>query len=327
MAGQQSREYGLIESWVREAGDPMVHPDSEYLESVQHKMLDRLATTRSPARWPLRMRVFAGFAIAMALPFILILWAQSVSVSWAEVREAVQARPWIHLVAKGPDGEKAEIWLSATKKIAATRIDSLVTHDDMRLKIRHTFDPARGVIVRVPAPEAVSEEIRRLDATLCGILRDDVKVGSSSSQLELVGEHRCEVERDGRKWIEYELSFHTKSSGTPRHTITRQLVLRVDPKTRLPRSIHLTDRFPDREQEEIDFQLNYPDDGPADIYALGVPRSVELEDRIPSGDGPFAPAGAECAGATSDNTRRVRQKRRGSTDGLGRGSPGDRSQN
>ena len=32
------------------------------------------------------------------------------------------------------------------------------------------------------------------------------------------------------------------------------------------------------------FVLDYPEEGPADIYALGVPRSAKIVDRVPKPD-------------------------------------------
>jgi hypothetical protein len=49
--------------------------------------------------------------------------------------------------------------------------------------------------------------------------------------------------------------------------------------------MRVTTRRPDvQTRNEVVIQFDYPDEGPADIYALGVPRSAKADDRVPVGD-------------------------------------------
>src|SRR5262249_47463011 len=59
------------------------------------------------------------------------------------------------------------------------------------------------------------------------------------------------------------------------------LIFRVDPETKLPRSMRVAGNEP---KETVEFALDYPERGPADIYALGVPQKAKVVDRVPAAD-------------------------------------------
>jgi len=56
------------------------------------------------------------------------------------------------------------------------------------------------------------------------------------------------------------------------------LTYRIDSQSKLPRLMTWNDEMGDKDETQID----YPEIGPADIYDLGVPRTVTIVDRIPS---------------------------------------------
>ncbi len=100
-----------------------------------------------------------------------------------------------------------------------------------------------------------------------------------SAARAVVKQERRQVSENGRQWIEYRLSFD-KSNG-----ITG-VVFRVDPQTLLPQSMECVgENSPSGGPAvRMKYALDYPDEGPADIYALGVPRSAKIVDRVPSPD-------------------------------------------
>ena len=57
------------------------------------------------------------------------------------------------------------------------------------------------------------------------------------------------------------------------------MVIRVDPEKMLPDLMTFTFG-----KEKMQLTIDYPDEGPADIYALGVPRDAPVEDRMPPAD-------------------------------------------
>ena len=56
-------------------------------------------------------------------------------------------------------------------------------------------------------------------------------------------------------------------------------MIRVDPEKKLPDSMTFTCG-----KEKMQATFDYPAEGPADIYALGVPRDAPVEDRMPPPD-------------------------------------------
>ncbi|MCX7424756.1 MAG: hypothetical protein NTW96_03885 [Planctomycetia bacterium] len=300
MAHDQEREDAQLDLWIREAGDPKVEPDAGHVERVRRLLLDQTETSRRPARWLRRVALLAGVGIAAAVLVALFPWPGGQSVGWAQVVEAVRARPWIHGVITAADGEKGksdkedgkddegkrgEMWYSPTMAVAASRYGKTVTFDNLRSKTRETYDPARGSIVRTPLPEMIAGEVQLYDAMLRGILGGKTDIGSRLPDAEVVDQRRREIEQDGRKWIEYELAIRQQLGGPPESVRTGELVVRVDPETRLPHSMRVTTCREDvQARNEVVIQFDYPDEGPADIYALGAPRSAKLDDRVPVGD-------------------------------------------
>ena len=63
----------------------------------------------------------------------------------------------------------------------------------------------------------------------------------------------------------------------PSHTVS--VVIRVNPETKRPDLVTLTCG-----KKKMQATFDYPAEGPADIYALGVPRDARVEDRMPPPD-------------------------------------------
>jgi hypothetical protein len=89
---------------------------------------------------------------------------------------------------------------------------------------------------------------------------------------KVVARHDAEVVEDGQTWVEFTLDLQRG-----------MLVVRVDPRTRLPVRISL------RDGKEVGtpvtrLALEYPADGPADIFALGAPRTAKIIDCRPPAD-------------------------------------------
>jgi hypothetical protein len=91
---------------------------------------------------------------------------------------------------------------------------------------------------------------------------------------KLVSQKRREITEAGKKWIDFEIKFYRVEyySGT----------LRVDPETRLP--VYMLTKASQDATKSKKFSFDYPADGPADIYALGVPAKIKIDDRMPPKD-------------------------------------------
>ena len=284
MVDRERDEDDRLGAWIREAGDPTVEPDSGHIEHVRHALLDRTKVARRPTRWPRWASALAGVGIAAALLIGLFPWGGASSAGWAHVVGAVRAKPWIHLVAELPDGKKNEAWISPSARTASLRWDGTVTHYDLRSKTQQTYDPVKGTITRTETNEFVSEEFRWFDAVFRGILKGDDELDSPMPRTDVVDQRRNMVQSEGRKWIDYELSVRMELYGGPDRVRTARVIFRVDPDTRLPQSMRIIIGNGREPEHAVKYEIDYPDEGPTDIYALGVPRSAKIDDRLPTGE-------------------------------------------
>lgn len=285
MAAQPHPEDKELETWVREAGNPAVMPDAGHLDRVRGMVLERTKTPAIATRWPRRLTLMAAAGIAASLLIGLVLWNEFASPSWADVLEATQSKRWIHGVYSfpGSDERREEFWFSPSLQLAAARGGEKIVFSDLKRKVRFRYDPAKETVVR--SPESGGNDVHSLQAVFNGILRGDDTLGSPLPRGETVAQRRNEIEQGGQRWFEYELTVKSRMGGPNPSTLTSEFVFRVDPETRLVRSMLVSQRtdgkstFP--EQVIVDF--DYPEQGPEDIYALGVPRSTKLDDRFPAG--------------------------------------------
>jgi hypothetical protein len=279
MIDQRYPEDEQLETWIGEAGDPSVEPEASHLEGVRRMILDRTQVSAPQTRWPRRLVLVALAGTAAALLIGLFPWGDAASPSWAQVIEATRLKPWIHGLSTDPNGTKREVWFSPSLNIAARRWGKQAVFSDLQRKIRFSYDPDTGCIVRTS--EAAAHDLRSLESVFLGIARGDEKLGSPMPRGETVAQNRSDVEHDGRKFIEYELTVENKLSGRPPRTLTTNFTFRVDPETRLVRSMTMTqdeDGKPTFVGYEEVVEFDYPDEGPTDIFALGVPRDAKIDD-------------------------------------------------
>lgn len=239
--------------------------------------VDRAADIGGPEparRWKRASVAVAGIAAAI---FVSVwLWTCRESRLWAQVVDAVRAKPWVHAVAKPGGGE---MWLSMDNAVAAHREGDWALYDDGRLRVRHEYDPAQKQLYRLPLDGGLQEDIRSMQMVFTGIFRRDDNLGPKFGRERVTRQQRRSISAQGREWIEYALTVEGASRAM-------RVVFRVDPETRLPQSIEYFDasRPQANTKARSRFVLDYPQDGPLDIFALGVPRSAQVIDRVPKPD-------------------------------------------
>ena len=242
------------------------------------RALERARRCGSPVQWtahPVRQKAVLGVVAAVCLA--LGFWFSRPSDLWADVVNAVQAKPWIHgtLRSAKPD-ESREFWISTTRAVGGSRSAEQISYFDGRLRITHQYEPQKKVLYRLPSSSADVGQGQQLLEIFQGLFRGDAELKAQLSGLILKDQKRTQTEKDGRRWDEYELVFQIPSGpdGDARMTFV------VDTQTRLPHSMTWTSDA----GEAGEFIFDYPENGPADIYALGVPKDAKLIDRVPTGD-------------------------------------------
>ncbi len=256
-----------------------IQPPGDVLDSVRARLHEN--TVPSPSAAPRRAArgtwraVGIGAAAAVVALIALFFWMQPSSTAWSQVVQSVRAMPWIHAKAVGSKGNSQESWASFSRNIGALRTDDMVRYDDFRSGIRYEYDPQKKKLFRLSTSGEV--QFKSEEGLFHAIFRGDATLGDNLLGQPIVQQRQRTVDEQGRRWILYELEFADPDSRDLGKTTS--VAIRVDPQTKLPDSMTFT-----RGDEKWQTTIDYPDEGPADIYALGVPRDAPVDDRTPPPD-------------------------------------------
>jgi hypothetical protein len=240
------------------------------LAEVPKAGLPRLAEKSTARSWRRAAVVAAGLAAAML--FGVLLWSRQEGVAWAEVAKAVRALPWIHIKAVGGKGESQETWLSFSRNVYAMHYGNTTRYDDYRSGVRHDYDRRQKIVYRLSVNDHTDTDRETLESLFQTILRGNAIPAEGLLGSHLIKQRQRTVNEQGRRWILYELELADPNDKHPNHP--GNLVIRVDPEKMLPDLMTFTGG-----KEKMQVTFDYPAEGPADIYALGVPRDAPVEDR------------------------------------------------
>jgi hypothetical protein len=273
-----------VRGWIAEAGDPRVYSRPEHIERVRDLILQRVASS-PPARPGRRWVVLARLAVAAAGVLVVgaivaILPLARPGNAWAQVARAVQEKPWIHIVGKGPGDIGSESWLSPRFAIVAHKYDRGpdyrgAEYFDLKTGIKTQYVAAENTIHRVREGGALREHASRSLQVLRQFLSTEANPITPDPQTEIVAQTSRDVTEDGRTWRQLEITIRWKEG---RRSVVKN-VIRVDRATGLPRTWDLV-----ADEGVVHQTLDYPETGPGDILALGVPATARRVDRVPGDD-------------------------------------------
>ena len=228
--------------------------------------------------WILRSGRLARYVAAAAAVCLLAFvgwWLMSngyelIPSAYAELAEAIEntkAAEWVHSKMT-IDGKQVEGWVSFKPDRSITREGERVEFVDYQAGRHWKYDPEARTItiltmVEEENPLAGAESY--LDLMLAGFEGAEEEEGVSLVKGEEV--------IDGKKYVTYSVTVDREEvSGTGR--------ILVDPElNRVVRMERFVESEGMTEPQVIEFE--YPKTGPADIYALGVPRDAKIvHDRI-----------------------------------------------
>jgi len=135
-------------------------------------------------------------------------------------------------------------------------------------RTRHSYRASEGVLYQQPYRRAPGE-LGYLETLLDGFSAGEKTVEVPGPD-KILAQSRREVVREGEQLWEYEFTLKAFDQG---HADTYIVVFQVNPETRLP---HKWVRKSLDGGEEMSFDVDYPPEGPQDIFALGVPRTAKL---------------------------------------------------
>jgi hypothetical protein len=282
----------LLGEWIREAGDEPMQPTTEHVLQLKERLLAQSsapapstpATTSppSPARPTRRGWLWAALAgVAAVITFTLLPSGNRQSAAWAQVKEAVNAKLWMHTLTIHENGMIMESWFSPRRLVIATRavapadarLDGLTPFAmfvDIRQRARFEYKPQSNEIVKWPMTDS-DESAMRMVVGFFSALTDGkgLKEYADANSQVSVAEPR-EVNVDGRQLLEFDAVVSVQGQQT-------NCVYRVDPETNLPIAMTV-----DVGEETLATTIDYPEHGPESIYDLGVQQDVVISDRMPA---------------------------------------------
>jgi hypothetical protein len=281
-----------IRDLLQEAGDCHVAPSAEHLASVRQAILSRMERVR-PASPPLSRRTWLKYAVGGVAAASVVIAASSLFRPpdlWAQVVEAMGVQPWIHGASKDSQGETQEFWLSVPRRIYALRHGRSAIYSDYRMGEQDSYIADQHLLVRM----ALSDRgpFQRLATFYTTTIQGEPKPGDVFGKGRVQKQTQRTVRDGGRTWIEFEWAL----ASSPQET-AQVAVMRVDPETKLPVFLLL----PRGATQPLRFDFDFPKAGPADAYALGVPRDARVENRLPSPEGEHAVQAGQAGRKDLDN--------------------------
>ncbi len=258
-------------------------PRPEHIDELREKLLGRTkpAPQPQPAQPKRRSRVWLiglPTAAAAALLIMLLSVVSQPKHALADVLAKTRAQKWVHGVMTSTDPNQQnlrfEYWQSPELGITAGQTPQFSRFDDYNLKqsAKYTAETKTIYLVSLLRNDGVVRQ--PIDA----VMRFEIFLMRTGTQFvdhdEVVkGLTKSKVTVDGKSMNEY--SFRLVHKKNPQ--AERPVRVLVNEKTGLLHSWEDKDRgFLTR--------FDYPDTGPADIYALGIPQDVKLVDRTASSD-------------------------------------------
>jgi hypothetical protein len=271
-------------------------------QAVEQRLQNRLAVfcqhanVKSPAPSfssirRLRSRRLVGWttaavAAAILLAAMLLTGHSAGSTAWAEMVKAVAKKPWLHAVTVSPDGKKGELWFSASRAVMAMRTDKRASWADLEQKTIEDYDPEKNTIVRAPDHDR-REAPGLLETTFAAFLSSDTAQAINAGRYRLVHQQQSRAQENGRRWIEHRYRVHDEDYPCESESPPSEWIVYLDPDTQLPfrLDIILHHKEVDKEVDPSKKQLfrceiDYPETGPANIYALGAPNTATVLDRL-----------------------------------------------
>lgn len=276
------------------------------LEQFRERLEAAPPLSTSPVATPARrfgrlVPAIAGGALAAAL-LVAALLTFGPRDAWAQVAKNLHAKTWVRWTLQIPPDlpedqipadvrkQPPVIWLSLQKKVAASRFLESVYYVDLGQQELYRYEPPKETVYRASTSDhdaAFFEQAGTL-LRLASQGSPDLKLPETAS-LKLLERTQREVHEEGRTWVDFTFRLEDSRRNPPEYLTT----IRVDAETRLP--ARMIEQLTAGDKPVVrTFVFDYPETGPADVYALGVPRTAKVVDvRLPGGAKEIAAAHAK----------------------------------
>ncbi len=215
----------------------------------------------------------AAAAVIIIAVLVVINNIDSSSVAWAEMIESMKQLPWMHIVMESNRGEgkqRFEVWISFESQIAATKRSSgEAAYRNGRTHLAHVYDPDEHSITVSYFSDA--DDISKGATSVWNFWESWLKqvAESSTAFTEETGQY------NGRKAKIYKVN-------ASKHERVLEGMIIVDIERNLP--VFGNQKSFDSNGnliKEKDLYFEYPENGPASIYDVGVPKSAKVINNLP----------------------------------------------
>ena len=149
--------------------------------------------------------------------------------------------------------------------------------EDLKSGVSLQYDAKDGTIYRVRSLRLPDDQIDvRLPELLERIIANKANSRSLFYGERVVKAERHQEQENGKQWLEYLIQLERIDNPS----LNRTVRIRLDRATQLP---ELWEERTANGSVAIT-RFDYPDEGPPNIYALGVPKTAKLIDRVPKGE-------------------------------------------
>jgi len=192
--------------------------------------------------------------------------------AYAELMQAArnsQAAQWLHATGTA-GGEEVEGWFSLRPFRTFLKRGDQVEAADAEAHREYKYDPATNTLTVSYVPE-VPEEMRQAPSFLAAMLAQ-LERAEQEGLIEITKRH---VLADGRKYEVYTVTLNNEEAMEATLTVdsSTQRLVRIESQASPPGGCG-----------PMELAFDYPDSGPADIYALGVPRDAKVVENLPTTD-------------------------------------------
>lgn len=223
-------------------------------------------------------KLSAAILVLGAVAFLVHQFGEAIDGSQAalaQVRQAVNRVPWIHVTISGDDPESvradSEIWFSPQRKIRVFRSgdpNAPVLWSDFLSRQRQLYEPRSNTLT-------LSHEFKKIHESpdppwnYVNYIFDSTELGRAriTPRVELSEETKVQV---------YDVAVEENEG-------TAYLRIVVDLTTGLPMTMGLDAVDAEgRQRGSCHASFEYPPEGPADIYEAGVPGNAKIIDERPT---------------------------------------------
>ena len=219
-----------------------------------------------------KLRLILSLATAAALLAAVSFWNTRPAYGWAEMLRALQQCTWVQAVVTVEDAQTSG-WASFDKGVFAVQSDDRTAFRDLRGRVVSDFRANERVIHQRTLERQAPWNWQSLLLAFLAREFDFPKQDLSGALLsaEVVKESwRPVPAKDGHGEL-IELQVMLRLSDADSRQL--ELMFLIDPQTHLPVSCRV---LGGGEREAVEYEFSYPNEGPETIFALGVPREIEV---------------------------------------------------